>query len=133
MFKTKEQKISYNKLYRKKHINKIREYQKEYKKTLRFRYSHYRTNAKIRGLVFDLTWVEFKTLCESNCYYCGEEGYGVDRVNSTMGYIKGNIVSCCSFCNKVKSSLTLNEFIRQSSTMLKKIKNIVSRFKTINK
>jgi len=58
------------------------------------------------------------------CFYCGEVrgrikdassefvlAYnGIDRVNSSRGYVEGNIVSCCKHCNRAKNSMTMREF-----------------------
>lgn len=35
---------------------------------------------------------------------------GIDRVDNTKGYIEGNIVPCCKYCNFAKSDMTLLEF-----------------------
>lgn len=83
-----------------------------------------RQHAKLRG--FDLTLEDFVALVQSNCYYCGEEpaiskGHkdwsayvkcnGLDRVDSTRGYTKDNVVACCRICNMAKGALSREEFI----------------------
>jgi hypothetical protein len=36
---------------------------------------------------------------------------GIDRVDSTKGYIHGNVVPCCGECNAMKSALPLAGFL----------------------
>lgn len=94
-------------------------------------YHKYKTNAKFRKMAFKLTKEQFRKLTSSKCFYCGilpnylfnplsykgkpisKKSYiynGVDRINPKKGYIISNCVSCCSICNKMKSTLDLNVF-----------------------
>ena len=78
---------------------------------------NYRRNAEKRGIEFDLSEQEFRSLTEQDCYYCGSPPLasytssgcngdyiynGVDRVNNELGYIVDNCVPCCKFCNRAK-------------------------------
>lgn len=90
-------------------------------------YNSYNRQAKKRNLVFNLTKEDFKNLTKGNCYYCGnppsmiwkEEGQlwgeyiynGVDRLNSKIGYETPNCVPCCKTHNRMKSDLSIEEFI----------------------
>lgn len=84
----------------------------------------YMKAAKLRGLEFKLKDEEFKQLISSPCHYCGSEPYnikktrwqtlvysGIDRVENSIGYVSGNVVSCCIKCNWMKNNLTLEEFL----------------------
>lgn len=86
----------------------------------------YRHGALSRNLKFSLTKTQFKTLTQSNCFYCGtppknkhkgrtafgEYVYnGVDRLDSKGDYSLKNCVACCAICNRAKSNLTLDEFL----------------------
>jgi len=88
--------------------------------------AQYKSGAKRRGLDFLATPEQMKELFGSNCHYCnrpprqvkkGRHDYGnfvyngVDRVDSTKGYIEGNIVPCCNACNVAKWKMTHSEFI----------------------
>lgn len=69
-----------------------------------------------------------------DCYYCGshlsniyktksgkEIRYnGIDRKNNLDGYIKENVVSCCSKCNKAKMELSEKEFIELAKKIASK-------------
>lgn len=72
-----------------------------------------------RGLEFKLSQSEFQDLIESDCFYCGSPPnqvskgvvyQGIDRVDSTKGYVPGNVVPCCKFCNWGKNTLSQKEF-----------------------
>jgi hypothetical protein len=84
----------------------------------------YMKAAKDRGLRFELTDEQFKTLTTSNCHYCkrgpltvagtgqGRFVYnGVDRVVNSIGYILENCVPCCFQCNRAKGTLSMTEFL----------------------
>lgn len=95
----------------------------------------YRDTAKRRGIVFELDLQEAISMMRLECCYCGappsnqylrsyrsrllpraEEHRtpftysGLDRVNSTLGYVKHNVVSCCSACNRAKSDMPYPQF-----------------------
>lgn len=89
-------------------------------------YPRYRSNAKARGLRFDLSIEEFESLIFQPCIYCGKVGgttlrhpyrrevtvdyNGVDRLNGGA-YEAGNVAACCWRCNRTKGDLNLEEFI----------------------
>jgi len=95
-------------------------------------YSKYRISAKKENRAFNLTLDEFKKLTSGNCNYCGVEpekiqcsmvskktevknhtayAYnGIDRIDSTKGYEKNNVTTCCLWCNIIKRERTIEEF-----------------------
>ena len=60
---------------------------------------------------------------EGYCYYTGRkmtisgyhkgvrEAVTVDRKNPNRGYVKGNVVLCCSFINRMKQDFTVVELL----------------------
>lgn len=91
-------------------------------------YKGYKLSARNRGLLFELTKEEFREISQQNCYYGGEspsnicKGHilgsdfiynGIDRIDNTKGYIKGNVVPCCIKCNKIKLDMSLEDFENQ--------------------
>ena len=84
----------------------------EYNKTPRGRFRHYIGGAKSRGLVFDLTFKQFKLFWQKPCSYCGAEieTIGLDRTNNSKGYTLKNITSCCFGCNTRKGGMRLKEW-----------------------
>lgn len=85
-------------------------------------YTVYQLGAKRRGYTFDLTLDQFKMLTSQNCYYCGcppsqkNEGpylyNGIDRTDSTKGYLMNNVKSCCGRCNMAKGRYTEEQFLK---------------------
>lgn len=87
-------------------------------------YNNYRNSAKNRGFDFELTYEDFKEIIYEKCVYCGsdpaaiKEVYGdtvicngIDRVDSSKGYKKGNVVPCCKTCNQAKNCMDLSDFL----------------------
>ena len=80
----------------------------------------YKYRAKKKGVSFELTYEEFDILIKGDCAYCHRSPitwFGVDRVIPSLGYVLGNVVSCCYDCNidkledDVESMRTRNERI----------------------
>lgn len=103
----------YNKQWAKDNPNKISIMGKKYNHSFKGRFNIYKCSAIKRGLMFKITFPEFLDIINQPCYYCGGEGYGIDRLDSSIGYLKDNITSCCSMCNYMKSTYTKNEFIER--------------------
>lgn len=95
-------------------------------------YVIYKSRAKKYERSFNLTLKEFKEITSKNCNYCGKKpenisltrvnkdinltkykSYiynGIDRIDSSKGYEKRNIVPCCKWCNIAKGNKTVKEF-----------------------
>lgn len=92
-----------------------------------YMFYHYKSMARIRNLPFLLSREETLRLLGGSCYYCGvppnqearPQRYthgafihnGIDRVDNNMGYVPGNVVSCCKICNRAKRSASYEEFM----------------------
>ena len=116
MFDKKQYMGQYHKNNKKKHNERSKQWHKnnpEYDKSYKHRFTSYKCSAKVKGLVLGITFDEFMKLANEPCHYCGGEGYGIDRLDNTIGYLKGNIVSCCSMCNYMKQKYTEEDFIKQ--------------------
>lgn len=90
-------------------------------------YSSYKDCAKDRNIIFNLNKEEVENIVFKNCYYCDSiprerlikrgkkyksiKYNGIDRIDSSKGYIADNILPCCYTCNIAKSDLTYEEFI----------------------
>jgi hypothetical protein len=99
----------------------------------------YKRSALDRCLDFSLSRAEFTHLIQGSCEYCGNKnsknvkvygGYfscnGIDRVDSTIGYVLGNCVPCCKICNWMKSSLSLEDFKNHIAKIYDKFKSAAS-------
>lgn len=90
--------------------NNRKEYLKQYRTTPKGKWCLYKYNSKIKGLSFELTFKEFTELVSQNCYYCGEKGFGIDRIDNNIGYKLSNCYPCCSICNYMKSDRNIKQF-----------------------
>lgn len=104
-------------------------------------YSKYKSRAKYTNKKFSLTKEQFKDITSKNCYYCGVEPLqkaknsnvadidgiylynGIDRVDSSIGYIFNNCVPSCEICNKAKRDLSLERFNTWLLRIAKKYKD----------
>lgn len=89
---------------------------------------------KKRGVDGDISLDDFIFLSKEPCYYCGLENSnisqdrrgwsknkqvsdtvikfnGIDRTDSTQGYMWDNIVTCCKYCNTAKNIMSEQEFV----------------------
>ena len=86
----------------------------------------YKKRARIKDREFKLTNEQFLKLTKDNCFYCGQcpatisenkpktgkyIHNGVDRVDSSIGYVFENCVPCCKNCNYMKRNLSSQEFL----------------------
>lgn len=94
-----------------------------------------RKEAKKRGFEWALTESDTHELVSQNCTYCNTEPSlicnplrhmnlsqsrvdgstikrgGIDRVDSRLGYVPGNVVPCCVKCNSAKMDRSVDDFI----------------------
>lgn len=91
----------------------------------RTRFCTYRKSAAVRGIPFLLSFDEFKQFWNLPCFYCGNliDGIGLDRRESSLGYILENIDSCCSRCNYAKQSQTQEQFIQMCQMVSSRFNN----------
>ena len=85
----------------------------------------YKKGAKNRNINWELSFQQAAQLFAGNCVYCGDAPKGsysrskyyktpyngIDRVNTKLGYIPTNVVSCCRACNVAKHEFTVDEFM----------------------
>lgn len=97
--------------------------------------SVYKSNARKRGISFDLSYAQFETLVDSECYFCGDNGgntlrkrgydvysyTGIDRVDNSVGYLPSNCISCCSWCSRAKNNGTLANFVDKCKKITSRI------------
>jgi len=91
-------------------------YYKDYSQTVNGRFHIYVRGAKKRKIQFNLTPEQFLKMTDKVCHYCGQfsvgKNYcGIDRVNSSLGYLVENCVPCCNICNLMKMAYPVDEFL----------------------
>ncbi len=106
--------------FKERHRERLREKdrQRKARDPLKYSWTFYRRNAKLRGLMFTLTREEHDKIVLGACVYCGLLAYpvnGIDRIDNSIGYILSNAASCCKKCNFMKGSLSSEDFLNQVS------------------
>ena len=94
--------------------------------TRNYLFQKYQKRAMERGLEWNITKDQFNRLTQENCFYCNDGpntttqikgGYGsytyngIDRLDNDKGYVKSNVVTCCSVCNFLKGSFDIELFL----------------------
>ena len=90
-------------------------YREKIKKEPAWCFMRYKRGAKKRGIAFTISIEDFVALWGKPCSYCGDkiETIGIDRVDNKKGYVKRNIVPCCTLCNSMKSNIGEKVFLEQ--------------------
>lgn len=123
--RNKERLTIKQRVYNKEHRDEIRERQriyndihrneiKEWRQSLQGCFSEYKTGAKKREHVFELSFEQFESLVKKPCYYCGKDkAMGLDQIIAGKGYALNNIVPCCTMCNRMKLNYSQKAFLQQ--------------------
>ena len=98
-------------------------------------FSLYKRKSRLRNKEFNLSYHEFEILINGNCDYCGVSPKqllrrqkskkpqiyynGIDRIDSSKGYVLSNCVSACRYCNQAKSDMSIDEFKNQIERIYK--------------
>ena len=98
-------------------------------------YKDCKRSAKLRNHSFNLDRETLTKLVTKKCHYCGEIAgnsrmdrrtktimyyNGIDRLDSNIGYEKGNCVPCCGICNRMKGVQSYQEFIKRVNAIFKR-------------
>jgi hypothetical protein len=72
-------------------------------------------NAYSRGLLFNITEIDFEKIIIQPCYYCGfyskSRLNSIDRIDNNKGYMITNCITSCKMCNMIKNKYHPNEFL----------------------
>ena len=94
----------------------------------KWKYSILRAGAKRRKIDFDVSLEDYSKLIENPCYYCEGSlplyGHGIDRKNADDGYVKENMLPCCTSCNIAKQDKTMEEFFLWIETMYSRLQKM---------
>lgn len=95
----------------------------------------YQYNAREAKKDFALSYEDCCKLFAGTCFYCGKppsnvaerpQGIlvysGIDRLNSDIGFVTGNVVSCCKTCNLAKRTQKVGEFLEWIRTVVRHMK-----------
>ncbi len=106
-------------------------------------YAYKRRALKILEISFEINFEDFMSMCGQNCTYCTAEPSnviknskdksdvfvynGIDRIDSSKGYVSGNMVPCCEICNKAKRDLTTDDFFKWIENVSKNLKTMLTK------
>lgn len=109
---------------------------------------NYTLGASRRGIEWALTEAEVVKLFGSNCHYCGAAPEnvagclrsngkftysGIDRLDSSRGYLPDNVVPCCSKCNRMKMEMPVEEFFARVARIVENHPELLTRVFTQTK
>lgn len=85
-------------------------------------YNGYKVRAQEKQFQFQITEQEFYNITRDKCYICGKiptniHKNGIDRFNSSIGYILENCRCCCGECNYMKNNYDYDLFINKLKTI----------------
>ncbi|AGE49787.1 hypothetical protein PBCVCan184_324R [Paramecium bursaria Chlorella virus Can18-4] len=99
--------------------DEIREQQNAYHNTRTGKLCKIKQNAKNGGKDINMTDDEIMDMTDMPCVYCGKETIdavkrnGIDRMDSSVGYVFENCVSCCQMCNFMKGKIDPLTFVER--------------------
>lgn len=78
--------------------------------------NQYKQGAAIRNFTFEISDQEADILFRSRCGYCRYQPEnrfnGIDRIDNKLGYVSGNVVACCLWCNRAKGRNSVSVFLK---------------------
>lgn len=106
---------------RESYLAKQRAYGNNRSKTVDGKYIEYKTGAKKRGYIFNLTKDSFSKYWQQPCFYCGTtiDTIGLDRKDNEIGYTEDNVVACCKICNRAKDTMSSDDYIKHCNLVMK--------------
>ena len=93
---------------------------KQFDKRLSLKITNFMMDAKKRNKSLEFSYAEIGHLMQQSCTYCGdkEQYNGLDRVDSSKGYLKTNVVPCCAVCNIAKNTLSSEDYIEHCKKVI---------------
>ncbi len=121
--------LSYNKLINiDDHLLNYQMFQ--FAKSKNSNYSLYKSSAKKRDIIFNLSKDEYFEIIQNNCYICGSKPSdtficGIDRVDSDKEYSTDNCRACCKDCNYMKNNYKLDYFLNKLKEIYNNLKPLI--------
>jgi hypothetical protein len=108
--------------------------QLKYNQSKHGRYKHIQFRAQYRGIDFAISESFHAELLMHPCAYCGGSlnltGSGMGRMDSSKGYIMGNVIPCCKDCNTVKSDVLSHEEMIAAMSAVLALRGVVIKIKS---
>jgi len=111
--KNRERILLLNKVWRQNNKERLSAYNKIRDREVGRRLKKSIAVAKKRHLSWDITLLDFQSLCLLPCHYCnniledrGNSTYGaLDRINNSIGYQLDNVLPSCATCNYLRGDI----------------------------
>lgn len=88
------------------------------------RLSSMKYNARARQKLLLLTRRHIQDLILRDCHWCGRAmAGGVDRLDSSKGYVSSNVVPACCECNFAKGAMSPEQFVRMAQAVARRKPN----------
>jgi hypothetical protein len=113
--------------YRLNNLDKIKQDKQKYNKTLHGKFVNWRISAKRRKIEWQLK-IEDLDKMPLACYYTRQpltleknknNTISLDRMDSSKGYTKDNVVFCTATINTMKSDLSIKDFLDNCRMVIK--------------
>lgn len=110
-------------------------------------YTHAGHKSRKRGKEWKLSFEDYMEIIQMQCHYCDAEPgnsvdkamdlgrldprrrdykyQGIDRIDSSKGYTRDNVLPCCWMCNKMKGTSTTGEILCHLRKMLPRLADLV--------
>ena len=112
--------------WKKRNHEKVKARRVRYDNTFHGRVAAWRNNAKTRHIEWALSDAYLESIPKS-CFFTGVEltceqkksnTISLDRIDSSKGYVEGNVVFCCSEINIMKNKMDYDYFIKICESIL---------------
>ncbi len=95
------------------------------------KFLHSQGTAKRRDIPWRLSEEEYLAIIAVPCAYCENRlgtpvltCGGLDRIDNTIGYELGNVVSCCAICNRLRSDLLTTDEMKSVAQLLIRLREL---------
>ena len=121
VYKYKQHNAKRSKEYRLKNPDKVRKITKKSRSTHMSKFNTTKNISFKGNKDFDLSSEEYEDIIDNNnCFYCDlKYNLNIDRVDSGIGYVLENCVTCCTQCNMMKNTFDIYTFLNQCRLICK--------------
>lgn len=100
-------------------------------------YNDYKYRALKKQLDFLITVPDYEKIIQGDCFICGKKNgechkNGIDRMDSTKGYLLDNVNSCCGECNYMKKNYELDDIMNKFMLIYIKHENDAEEDELVN-
>jgi len=117
---------SYYQVHHAKHRETRNAYARQYRLgNTNLKWAQLQNSTRVNGHTLTIDKEQAVALYQQPCFYCDipavnaskSQLNGIDRINSDLGYVVGNVVPCCPTCNIMKGATDVKLFLAQVSAI----------------